>query len=167
MSSRKRPRPVGETGTFLEDLDATESSSTQSPVASFWLHPFFAIFLLLASVRRALREGGPCGPLFGDESHVPPSTYSRTILSCVPITPTMAHLLEVCRTWPISPEVLDQLQAMPEWEEARAWGWMRNGHSDRRKVDVPRLRLLAGGCAIRGGGSRSCRAEFTQLPMSG
>jgi hypothetical protein len=48
MSSRKRPRPVGETGTFLEDLDARESSSVQSPLASFWFHPFFAIFLLLA-----------------------------------------------------------------------------------------------------------------------
>jgi hypothetical protein len=51
MSSRKRPRPVGETGTFLEDLDAPESSPMQSLVASFWLHPFFAIFH--ARVRKA------------------------------------------------------------------------------------------------------------------
>jgi len=42
---------LAEAGTFLEDLDARESSSTQSPVASFWKHPFFAIFLLLASDR--------------------------------------------------------------------------------------------------------------------
>lgn len=49
-------------------------------------------------------------------------------VSCVPITPEMAHLLEACRSWPLSPEVLNQLQGMPEWEEARAWGWiMRTG----------------------------------------
>ncbi len=49
-------------------------------------------------------------------------------MSCVPITPQMSYLLEACRSWPISPEVLDQIQAMPEWEEARAWGWiMRTG----------------------------------------
>ena len=35
---------LAEAGTFLEDLDARESSSTQSPVAPFWLHPFFARF---------------------------------------------------------------------------------------------------------------------------
>ena len=45
-------------------------------------------------------------------------------MSCVPITPGMAYLLEACRTWPISPEVLDKLLAMPEWEQAQAWGWI-------------------------------------------
>jgi hypothetical protein len=25
---------------------------------------------------------------------------------------------------PLSPEVLDQIQATPEWDEARAWGWI-------------------------------------------
>ena len=44
-------------------------------------------------------------------------------MSCIPITREMAYLLEACR-WPISREVLDQLQAMPEWEEARACGWI-------------------------------------------
>ena len=34
-SSRKRPRPVGETGTFLEDRNAQESSPMQSLMASF------------------------------------------------------------------------------------------------------------------------------------
>ena len=45
-------------------------------------------------------------------------------MSCVPITPEMAYLLEACRSWPTSPEILDQLQGMSEWEEARAWGWI-------------------------------------------
>jgi hypothetical protein len=53
-----------------------------------------------------------------------PSTYSRTILSCVPITPEMAYLLKVCRSWPLVPEVLEQFQGTPEWDEARAWGWI-------------------------------------------
>jgi hypothetical protein len=49
-------------------------------------------------------------------------------MSCVPITPEMSYLLETCHSWPVSPEVLDHLQAMPEWEEARSWGWiMRTG----------------------------------------
>jgi hypothetical protein len=33
----------------------------------------------------------------------------------------MAYLLEACRSWPLSPDILYQLQAMPEWEEAQAW----------------------------------------------
>jgi hypothetical protein len=45
-------------------------------------------------------------------------------MSCVPITPEMAHLLEACRYWPLPADVVDQLQAMPEWEEARTWGWV-------------------------------------------
>jgi len=45
-------------------------------------------------------------------------------MTCVPITPEMAYLLEACRTWPLSPEVFDQLQGMPQWEQARAWGWI-------------------------------------------
>ncbi|MDF2730675.1 MAG: hypothetical protein K0T01_2464 [Acidimicrobiia bacterium] len=41
-SSRKRPRPVGETGTFLEDRYAQESSPMQSLMAWFGVHRFFA-----------------------------------------------------------------------------------------------------------------------------
>ena len=49
-------------------------------------------------------------------------------MSCVPITPEMRYLLEACRSWPVSPEVLDQIQVMPEWEQAQKWGWiMRTG----------------------------------------
>ena len=39
-----------------------------------------------------------------------------------------AYLLETCSSWPVGPEDLDELQAMPEWEQAREWGWiMRTG----------------------------------------
>jgi len=31
-------------------------------------------------------------------------------MTCVPITPEMAYLLEACRTWPLAPEVLEQLE---------------------------------------------------------
>jgi hypothetical protein len=64
-------------------------------------------------------------------------------MSCVPITPEMFSLLETCRSWPVSPEVLDRLGAMPEWEEAQAFGWiMRTGEltgtGHRHAGDIPR-----------------------------
>jgi hypothetical protein len=46
-------------------------------------------------------------------------------MSCVPITPEMAWLLDACRSWPIGPEVLMRLREMPEWEQARSWGWVQ------------------------------------------
>lgn len=49
-------------------------------------------------------------------------------MSCVDITPEMARLLSALRSWPVGPELLEELQAMPEWDQARAWGWiMRTG----------------------------------------
>jgi hypothetical protein len=36
----------------------------------------------------------------------------------------MQTLLTTLRAWPVEPDVLDEMQAMPEWEEARAWGWV-------------------------------------------
>ena len=36
----------------------------------------------------------------------------------------MVWLLDALRGWPISPEVLAQLRAMPEWEQAVTWGWI-------------------------------------------
>lgn len=49
-------------------------------------------------------------------------------MSCVPITPEMGYLLEALRGYQVSTEVQEQLRAMPEWEQAREWGWiMRTG----------------------------------------
>jgi hypothetical protein len=49
-------------------------------------------------------------------------------MSCAPVTPSMQFLLDTLRGWPVSREVLDEIQAMPEWDQARAWGWiMRTG----------------------------------------
>ena len=45
-------------------------------------------------------------------------------MSCVPVTPEMSHLLEACQSWPLTPEELQRLQATPEWDEARTWGWI-------------------------------------------
>jgi hypothetical protein len=45
-------------------------------------------------------------------------------MSCVDITPAMAWLLGALRSWPVSPELLEQLRATEEWGEARAWGWI-------------------------------------------
>ena len=56
------------------------------------------------------------------QSHLSHPTRSVRLVSCVPITPKMSYLLEACRTWPLPAEVLEQLRAMPEWEEARTWG---------------------------------------------
>jgi hypothetical protein len=37
----------------------------------------------------------------------------------------MSYLLEALRGYPISPpDVLDQLRAIAEWEQALAWGWI-------------------------------------------
>jgi hypothetical protein len=49
-------------------------------------------------------------------------------MSCVHITPEMSYLLEACRSYPLCPEVLEQLKTMPEWQQAQDWGWiMRTG----------------------------------------
>ena len=50
-----------------------------------------------------------------DESYVPP-------MACVPITPAMRQLLEVLTAWP--DVETDDLRRRPEWEQARAWGWV-------------------------------------------
>jgi hypothetical protein len=57
-----------------------------------------------------------------------PNVVSRP-MSCMPITPAMADLLEACRSWPVSPEVLEQLHSMPEIGSGaglgldHAYGW--------------------------------------------
>jgi hypothetical protein len=51
-------------------------------------------------------------------------TVVSVVVSCVPINPAMTFLLEALRAWPLSAHVLEELRAMPEWDEARAWGWI-------------------------------------------
>ena len=46
------------------------------------------------------------------------------LMSCVPITPDMRYLLDALHSWPVSAEVLAELTAKPEWEEALSWGWV-------------------------------------------
>jgi hypothetical protein len=59
-------------------------------------------------------------------------------MTCVPITPEMAYLLEACRTWPLAPEVLEQLEGTPEWEQAQTWGWtFGTGDSPEWEPDTP------------------------------
>ena len=49
-------------------------------------------------------------------------------MSCVPITPEMSFLLGALRGYLVSTDVQEQLRAMPEWQQAREWGWiMRSG----------------------------------------
>jgi hypothetical protein len=36
----------------------------------------------------------------------------------------MSYLLEALRGYPVCQDVLDQLQGMPEWEQAHQWGWI-------------------------------------------
>jgi len=45
-------------------------------------------------------------------SHLP---RSHDITSWVEITLELSYVFEACRTWPLSPDVLDQLRGMPEW----------------------------------------------------
>ena len=70
-------------------------------------------------------------------------------MSCVPVTPPMQYLLDALRSWPISPEVLEELRATHEWEEARAWGWIMEsgeltGTGFRHAGDQPRGILPTG-----------------------
>lgn len=40
----------------------------------------------------------------------------------------MSYLLETLHGYPVSTDFQEQLRAMPEWEQAREWGWiMRTG----------------------------------------
>jgi hypothetical protein len=36
----------------------------------------------------------------------------------------MAWLLTALSSWPIGPDLLEQLRSMPEWKQARAWEWI-------------------------------------------
>ncbi|MET0565164.1 MAG: hypothetical protein ABW021_01800 [Acidimicrobiia bacterium] len=61
----------------------------------------------------------------------------------------MSYLLEACRSWPVSPEVLEELRATPEWDQARAWGWIMQsgeltGTGLRHAGDQPRGILPTG-----------------------
>ena len=51
---------------------------------------------------------------------------TRPPMSCVPVTPEMAELLEALQA---GPDVdLEALRSRPEWEQARKWGWaMQSG----------------------------------------
>ena len=64
-------------------------------------------------------------------------------MSCVPITPEMAYLLEACRSWPVASHVLEELKGMPEWAQARAWGWVMEsgeltGTGSRHAGEIPK-----------------------------
>jgi hypothetical protein len=50
-------------------------------------------------------------------------------MSCVPITLEMEWLLTALRGYPVSADVLDELRRMPEWDEARSWGWIMSSVS--------------------------------------
>ena len=45
-----------------------------------------------------------------------------TTMSCTPVPPELRDLLEALTAWP---EVdAEDLPRRPEWEQARAWGWV-------------------------------------------
>jgi hypothetical protein len=41
---------------------------------------------------------------------------------CTPLSPAMRTLLDTLRSWPDVD--VDPLRQTPEWEQARAWGWV-------------------------------------------
>ena len=45
-------------------------------------------------------------------------------ISCVDTTPEMARLLAALGTWPVGPELLEELRATEEGGQARTWGWI-------------------------------------------
>ena len=58
-------------------------------------------------------------------------------------------LLEALRGYPLSPEVQEQLRAMPEWEQAREWSWILRtgeltGTGHRHASEQPRGILPTG-----------------------
>lgn len=52
---------------------------------------------------------------------VRPGPY-RLAVSCTPVTEAMARLLAALSDWPAID--LEELRVQPEWDQARAWGWM-------------------------------------------
>jgi hypothetical protein len=36
----------------------------------------------------------------------------------------MQWLLAALRSWPVGHDLLEELRAMPEWQQARVWGWV-------------------------------------------
>jgi hypothetical protein len=70
-------------------------------------------------------------------------------MSCVDITPAMAWLLGALRSWPVSPELLDELRTTEEWGQARVWGWIMDsgeltGTGHRHVGEQPRGILPTG-----------------------
>lgn len=43
-------------------------------------------------------------------------------MSCTPIAPAMRELLESLQDWPDID--IEDYRGSPEWEDARAWGWV-------------------------------------------
>ena len=45
-------------------------------------------------------------------------------VTCVEITPRMRWLLETLKDYPLTVDQLDRLRLIPEWADARSWGWL-------------------------------------------
>ena len=71
--------------------------------------------------RWEIRSGGKAMRQIAGVTRQP---YPQNLMTCVEVTPEMARLLAALRPWPVEPVLLDALRAVPEWDQARAWGWV-------------------------------------------
>lgn len=64
-------------------------------------------------------------------------------VSCTPITPRMAALLERLIGWPDIN--LEELRSHPDWSEVVAWGWVIGSSGELTGTGLRHARELAGG----------------------
>lgn len=43
-------------------------------------------------------------------------------MSCTPVAPSMLELLDALSAWPAVD--VNEMRGCPEWDQARAWGWV-------------------------------------------
>ena len=79
-------------------------------------------------------HGGSCRTGKAEKSNeAPPEGASPLVIAEFELRVTRRHvfplppksrLLEALRSWSVSRGVLTELQAMPEWKDARTWDWV-------------------------------------------
>lgn len=63
-------------------------------------------------------------------------------VSCTPISPAMRQLFEALTAWPDADT--EDLRRRPEWDQARAWGWVMDS-GELTGTDLGHVRDLPGG----------------------
>jgi hypothetical protein len=66
-------------------------------------------------------------------------------MSCTPVMPAMLELLEALQSWPDVDT--EDLRQRPEWEQARAWGWVMES-GELTGTGLAHVHELSGGIVV-------------------